>query len=453
VFVFLLFGSQLVYIFQSTQLSVRFSDTERSFIDQPVVGGHRQVSPGSFEAKDNILFEAHNVSAGQAIVVGHREESTEAVEAKESNLVVAPNESTPSQEEGVSACLLIMDDNHFLIEWLAYHFHALPLRRLIVAVDPRSQTSPTAILDRYRDRGLINITEWTDTDFMDFDLIRKRDTRVYDSKNRTKTLTDWHRQRQKFFNVACLRRLKEEKRRWTLMVDTDEYLLPNQNAKKDFRIRNTANKTIYEMLQARDGPKGKDEQISQGCIPLPRLRFGVKESNETETQRYAPGGLNGTDFVSVRYRYRVVWHNMTLNRLGKAMVDVSRVPLGMLQHGPHNGDPHQPVIRLCTDRYRKSPVSPFVLHHYVGTFDQFFYRDDSRPHARSNEVYEAFRGDEHAEVEDDSMRPWLKEFVASAGHELASALLADVGVLKAKAKGSSESSSTSYNMSLTKPRQ
>jgi hypothetical protein len=106
----------------------------------------------------------------------------------------------------------------------------------------------------------------------------------------------------------------------------------------------------------------------------------------------------------------------------------------MLQHGPHNGDPHQPVIRLCTDRYRKSPVSPFVLHHYVGTFDQFFYRDDSRPHARSNEVYEAFRGDEHAEVEDDSMRPWLKEFVASAGHELASALLADVGVLKAKAK-------------------
>jgi hypothetical protein len=237
------------------------------------------------------------------------------------------------------------------------------------------------------------------------------------------------------------------------MVDTDEYLLPNQNAKKDFRIRNTANKTIYEMLQARDGPKEKDEQISQVCIPLPRLRFGVKGSNEKETQSYAPGGLNGTDFVSVRYRYRTDWQKMRLNRLGKAIVDVSRVHGGMLHHGPQNGDPHQPVTQLCTDRYRRSPVSPFVLHHYAGTFDQFFYRDDPRSQERNNEKYEAFRGDDHAEVEDDSTRPWLKEFVASAGHELASALLADVGLLKPKAKGSSESSSTSYNMSLTKPRQ
>jgi hypothetical protein len=406
------------------------------------------------------LLEAqHNhVSAGQAIVGGHREESTEAVEAKESNLVVAPNESTRQeagvmaqhqevptnksfvprrQEEGFSACLLIMDDNHFLIEWLAYHFHLLPLRRLIVAVDPRSRTSPTAILDRYRDRGLIDITEWTDTDFMDFDLIRLRDTKKYDEKNRTKTLKDWHRHRQKFFNVACMRRLEEEKRSWTLVVDTDEYLLPNQNAEKDFRIRNTANQTIYEMLQERDGPKKKDEMISLVCIALPRLRFGVKESNETETQSYAPGGLNGTDFSSVRYRYRTASNNVKLNRVGKGMIDVSRVPPGRLNHGPKQGNPHTLVWQYCNDSYRISPVSPFVLHHYAGTFDQFKYRDDSRSGARSNEAYEAFYSDEHAEVEDDSIRSWLKEFVASEGHELASALLEDVGLLQTKANHSS----------------
>jgi hypothetical protein len=96
---------------------------------------------------------------------------------------------------------------------------------------------------------------------------------------------------------------------------------------------------------------------------------------------------------------------------------------------------------LCKDQYIKSPVSPFVLRHYAGTFDQFTYQNDSRSWARSNEAYGVFRADDHAEVEDDSMWPWLKDFVASEGHELASALLADVGLLKPKVKVSSESSS------------
>jgi hypothetical protein len=33
-------------------------------------------------------------------------------------------------EEGFSSCLLVMDDNPYLIEWLAYHYQSLPLKRL-----------------------------------------------------------------------------------------------------------------------------------------------------------------------------------------------------------------------------------------------------------------------------------------------------------------------------------
>jgi hypothetical protein len=68
----------------------------------------------------------------------------------------APDNSRQQQkqyEEGFSACLLVMDDNHYLIEWLVYHYQSLPLKRLIVGVDLRSQTSPTMVLDRYRQRG------------------------------------------------------------------------------------------------------------------------------------------------------------------------------------------------------------------------------------------------------------------------------------------------------------
>ena len=57
---------------------------------------------------------------------------------------------------------MLMDDNHFLIEWLAYHYHVMPLRRLIVLVDPNSKTTPEPILNRWRDR--MDITIWFEKD-------------------------------------------------------------------------------------------------------------------------------------------------------------------------------------------------------------------------------------------------------------------------------------------------
>ena len=59
--------------------------------------------------------------------------------------------------DGTAACLLIMDDNHFLIEWLAFHYYVLRLRYLIVAVDARSTTSPDAVLRRWKGRMSVEI--------------------------------------------------------------------------------------------------------------------------------------------------------------------------------------------------------------------------------------------------------------------------------------------------------
>ena len=56
--------------------------------------------------------------------------------ALESSSSSSCKEAPLDHNEGFSSCLLIMDDNHYLIEWLAYHYHVLPLRRLIVATDP-----------------------------------------------------------------------------------------------------------------------------------------------------------------------------------------------------------------------------------------------------------------------------------------------------------------------------
>ena len=53
-----------------------------------------------------------------------------------------------------SACLLVKDDNQLLPEWLAYHYTVMPLRRLIVGVDPLSLTRVEPILDKYRELGM-----------------------------------------------------------------------------------------------------------------------------------------------------------------------------------------------------------------------------------------------------------------------------------------------------------
>ncbi len=64
----------------------------------------------------------------------------------------------------------------------------LPLPKLaaqtaeIVGVDLRSQTSPTMVLDRYRQRGLMGISEWSDgdDDFMPMDDLLARDKKQHD---------------------------------------------------------------------------------------------------------------------------------------------------------------------------------------------------------------------------------------------------------------------------------
>jgi len=58
-------------------------------------------------------------------------------------------------------CLMIMDDNHYLVEFLAYHWYAMPLRHLTVLVDPKSRTSPFPVLDRWKNRIRVDVVDWT----------------------------------------------------------------------------------------------------------------------------------------------------------------------------------------------------------------------------------------------------------------------------------------------------
>ena len=93
------------------------------------------------------------------------------VEAKKKRRHFGPKLLTPQQSAlddnaTFSACLLIKDDNAILSEWIAYHYHTVNLRHLVVAVDPSSTESPASILSRWRQNTDLKVNYWNDTDYM-----------------------------------------------------------------------------------------------------------------------------------------------------------------------------------------------------------------------------------------------------------------------------------------------
>lgn len=79
------------------------------------------------------------------------------------------NADVAPQVGGASAfCLLIKDDNDLLSEWIAYHYHVFNMRRLIVAVDPESKTTPLDVLKHWgpsEGNFDLNFTIWRDNDY------------------------------------------------------------------------------------------------------------------------------------------------------------------------------------------------------------------------------------------------------------------------------------------------
>ena len=120
-----------------------------------------------------------------------------------------------------AACLLIMDDNHFLIEWIAYHYHVMPLRRLIILQDIKSITSPAPVLERWKNR--MNITQWFEKD------IYPHGNPNTKRNGKNKTLFGMYVTRQRDFVRQCLQTFHREGRGWVLLTDTDEYTMINEN--------------------------------------------------------------------------------------------------------------------------------------------------------------------------------------------------------------------------------
>jgi len=376
----------------------------------------------------------------------------------------------------MSACLLLNDDNHFLIEWLAYHWQTMPLRRLVVATDPRSRTSPTKILKRWE--PYMNITQWKDNDFF-FPSYRTavlRSTNNNNNNNNTfQKLTNLHRSRQRHFYVACMRHLKEKEEHqdkasryappnvvepnWVAFIDVDEFLFPNWNWEYHFLLRptkgysagqQTDSMTIASILHR----LAKFDGFQGPCIVSPRLLIGTNENNRSITQHmhlpkeqvtqldlawhsvFLPSrqkNKNQSSLLTWDWNWHETLYNHSRNKAGKAILDLSRVPTQRMVYG--QADVHRPNDELCSENqvWTMNIHSPLILHHYIGSLEQFTFRSDVRHGKRTYEEYLSYQTVHAGVVNVWETRRWLIDFISTVGVTTAAYLLDGAGLIETDA--------------------
>ena len=319
-----------------------------------------------------------------------------------------------------SACLVLQNDheNQYLTEWLAYHYHVLPLRRLIVWKDPLSVSNPTAILNKWNTTRM-NITLWD----QELDIYpvghpyrkelqasarqgHKTTTAATTTATTATASNSQHHDtmrarndRQDIFFGACLRRLQREGQSWTMLSHTDEYTLLNP------RIRNVSDPLHQQVVQGDNNlmtmiPSQKESGSvltwlqrarpyqSQPCIPLTSKQFGTKEEVTPQSQNSTSSATANTipqalvvgetsfsthDFLTLRWQY---WghpdHHQLAPMVRKSFVDLSRISSSHLHWkvASHRPIPHDSV---CPIQRMHEASSQFVVHHYAGTTERLQY--------------------------------------------------------------------------------
>ncbi|CAB9526253.1 expressed unknown protein [Seminavis robusta] len=335
------------------------------------------------------------------------------------------------EKRSSGACLITMDDNHWIPEWLAYHYHTMNLRYLVIVVDPLSVTSPSRILQRWENH--INIEQWTDVD-----IFRGMNQTTTDPGTPGSARYDHHKERQLIFYQKCLQNFQKRGLvDWVLPTDIDEYIgLVPRTSKAAGRNANYLVPSLYEpgsiltfLNDVHKTNKAKYARLPYhpGCVPVPRRQYGTVKSTRQQVQQFIPELFKGENFLTLRWRH---WNNKKSMTI-KVLVDVSRANLHNFQYGSGHGlSVHNPLPECLDAQEMPFDMSDLVVSHYLGTPDQFFFRTDSRRGSYASGMKNQDGYDNAAKSdgrEDDSHRLWFPGFCKSVGLTEAKRLLLDAG--------------------------
>jgi hypothetical protein len=326
-----------------------------------------------------------------------------------------------SQDETFSSCLLVMDENFRLYEWLSYHYHVLPLRYVVVAVDPRSHLSPEPVFDLFRKELNMTIITWADDDYID----------VHEELPENATgaqIMFQYLKRQCQFLSKCLHYMQDQGRKWVALWDVDEYIsingydrpIGNSTTPSDLFVPGT----IYNYLQ-------KMEPVI--CHSMIRLEVGTKEHSEFHSlynesaalMNISISNLKPHQFDTLRYKYRNRNGGKIVgNGLGKVFLNVQNITFPWKVETPH-----RPVKHLCQGAYGvKYEKGPFLIYHYVGSWEAYsFRRSDARLHLRNWTTWKA--RSERSLHFIPKVHRWIEGFIMNVGKNRAYRLLQNAGLL------------------------
>jgi len=333
--------------------------------------------------------------------------------------------------DAFGGCLMLMDDNHFLVEWLAYHWFVLPLRHLTVLVDEKSRTSPFEIFDRWKDYMTIEVvSNWT------YPGVLALPTPMVHANE---TAVRHYLGRQHSFYTDCMKRYKlhHDWKSWVILTDTDEFLsinkfarLPSHPLYAGDNVHLPANKVSGSVMKRIKQIRRRQEH-SQGaenvtdCLITPRTQICLKTLDDLpRTPPYLQAlGLKDGNFLTQHF----VLGDKRKN--GKGMIDVGAIDSGYFEQ-----------LNLLTQGGSAHVIAPgretckqqldFQIYHYAGTEEQRTFRDNVDPRG----VYSNRVGGSVNPEEDEclgkrasDLKPWLRGFVAKVGQAEAKRLLDGVG--------------------------
>lgn len=339
-------------------------------------------------------------------------------------------------KDGFSACLLLKNDNDRLSEWLAYHWLTLPLKYLVVAVDPTGTTSPMKILQAWNTSNMgIDIVLWNDHDFghwIDEEL---------DEKHK-------HRARQKRFLSECQRYHKKKGRTWLAVVDPDEYITYNTISQDDPKIQRTnedepekffqpdyvnemtsirnqlgnilqQRKTVFSFINEN---RDKEPWISEQCHLMPRIFFSaVESSNDILSRSNADKyGFDPLKLSTLRYFHHAQKGKFEFNHYGKVIVDLTRIKWYEISIDMYSV--HRPNHKSCPIPIKPYSDAVLRVHHYLGSWEQYSSRSDVR---RSRERFDKFSVVDHGT--NYQLQTWLQDFINTVGLYKAKKLLDNAG--------------------------
>ncbi len=299
--------------------------------------------------------------------------------------------SLESYNATLSICLLTKDDNHILAEWLAYHYHVVNLRTLIVMVDPTSKKYPTELFEKFRNLLDIEILEWTDQDIMPKRLLndegildpvkvmeyrmqylkpiknkwlREQVTKKYLPQNATEQeiqeamkLIGVHRYRQEYMATECVNHLFETGRSWVTVLDSDEYI---QIGSKE-SVNHASLPDMYEqggLMNWIDSVYSEDT----ACFKMPWYRYGaLKEIAKEELFQSIPTGFDPYAFMTLRWRFHSGAENNGKDCLNLRRANNKYFPFEKITNV------HVLSSQVCGSSYKKEKFHPVSIGHYTGT--------------------------------------------------------------------------------------